>query len=718
MENTGIQWLNDPNNSCADLVQRLKAGGTVESRDFLRPIFKWLKHSSRHFDASKAFSFLEWMTSLRELGDSSLGLPPMPHLQPKYGYNTIVTMSQRNDSKLTAMRAYECMLARNDEIDVFTYTSLLDVIGRNGHFDDALAMYEKMRAGKNQPNVVTYITLIRVLSGWHCNGQIAADESRAKETIVRLLKEADELAQGGTLGSVHSPASGSAPVFISGTDGKLEVSVYNAALAGFVKLVDFDYFTQVLQIILEKQIVLSGTSVDIICKFYHLHLASTGSFSDVNSYGDYLVSKCALSSETAEILEGNLNSYLARKQSTQSGNTVSPSYTAYTMRGSCLGRNATISMRESVISHDLDKLLERLSPSTVSTLHESDFITLLHQCRKRKWSDQIRRILQCMREVSTEGLPLKDIPPQPSLAPSLISYEAALAGYFCVDAVAEAWELFQEVLLLSEVWECVSFDSDIGAEEDTYSSNALHFFRFVMKGFLSCGDSSHAAQAFDHMELMHVSPSFALAKCLLRGYGCNPQLGVSLLEKLLSSTDSGFLQSYAMTSVEGFTKPKISEHVGDDDLVYKGNRELLLTLLESVAVLGRPEFVSTVLEMCASSSCDALRDLTRAVMCFNEEIEGSTTFIMTLLMAASSLNSAPEACQYISQWQYAGYLPRVVLLYSLTLEALAGSVGGTSQRAVCEQMPSLPFRGFLRVRDSFTTHCVSSLLIHTCVYWY
>lgn len=42
-----------------------------------------------------------------------------------------------------------------------------------------------------------------------------------------------------------------------------------------------------------------------------------------------------------------------------------------------------------------------------------------------------------------------DIPPQPALAPSLLAYEAALAGYFCVSAVQEAWDLVQEVCAFS-----------------------------------------------------------------------------------------------------------------------------------------------------------------------------------------------------------------------------------------------------------------------------
>ena len=149
------------------------------------------------------------------------------------------------------------------------------------------------------------------------------------------------------------------------------------------------------------------------------------------------------------------------------------------------------------------------------------------------------------------------------------------------------------------------------------------------------------------------------------------------------------------------------------DLVHRGNRELLGTLFESMAVLGRPEEVAGVVQRCLGSECAALRDLMREVLAAevaevekDEEMvaeerqpEVDVAFALTLLMAACSTNSIPQACAYIQEWQLRGFLPLGPCLYSLALEALAGSIGGTSQRLVCEQMPSLPFRGFLRVRD-------------------
>ena len=648
------------------------------------------------------------------------------HCAYRYGYNTIVTMSQRNDWKETALRAYECMISRGDEIDVFTYTSLLDVIGRNGHFDDSLSIYNKMRTGKNQPNVVTFITLIRVLAGWHGKVHSQADVARAKYKILELLEEADELNRKSQLQSLSDSSDISqgdtAPVFVSGTDGKLEVSVFNAALAGFVKLHDFDFFKKVLQMMKTKKIELSAISIDIICKYYNIHFTSghnSTKFADINEYGAYLVGVGAISEETNALLEDNLSSYLERKskkQQSKKNKTKADTYTDVklsSMRQGCLGRDAPTSMRESVITHDLEKLFDRLKPNDSSQLHESDFITLLHQCRKRKWSDQIVIILNGMRDISTVGIPDRNIPPQYSLVPSLLTYEAALAGYFCTAAVKAARSLFLETLKISDIWSNVSFEPELDFEEDTFSSNALHYFRYVMKGFLDCGAASEAYQTFLDMLRMGISPYFPIVKCLFRGLGCEPQLGVSLLEQLLISTDNSFLQSYSLTSVEGYSKPKLSLHSGDK--IGKGNCELLLTLFESIAVLGYPEHVDNLINMCLSSTCEPLRQLLGELMSPTAvDDKFYVSFVLNMLMAACSSNDICHACAYIKEWIDKGYMPPVAFVYSLAIDALADSFGGTSQKFTCGKMQSLPFRGFLRVNPYHAL--LSKILVFFCIF--
>ena len=378
----------------------------------------------------------------------------------------------------------------------------MDVTGRNGHYDDALQLYATMRAGRNQPNVVTFITLIRVLAGWHSvsqpsararasashdkssgggcggDGRAWADVLRAKETILQLLHEAEDLAEGGKkeeeregseagvgagegagtgagLSSPHCSTTGAAPtVFVTDSNGRLEVSVYNAALAGFVKFRDFERFVLVLQSMRAKGVEGSSITLDIICKFFYLHYCLEGgakqlqemnphlhqknvsatngttppTFVDIDSYGCYLVGEGGISSHTAGLLAGNLHAYLERKKNSQNPNNQhnksnntnnhsgQPAVNAKSAGGGgeeekpnytgCLGKDAPSSMRESVVAHDMDKLLQRLTPLDSSQLHESDFVTLLHQCRKRKWSDQIATVIRGMRVVSTEGVVL------------------------------------------------------------------------------------------------------------------------------------------------------------------------------------------------------------------------------------------------------------------------------------------------------------------------
>ena len=608
-------------------------------------------------------------------------------------------MSQRNDALKTAQLAYNIMISRGDEIDVFTYTSLIDVSGRNGHFDDALKLYHEMRKSKNQPNDVTFITLIRVLGTWsqrHLGENSSqSDVDRAKDTILKLLEEAEALVK-------------TESVFASNAEGQLEVSVYNAALASFVKLSDFVYFTKVLHMMHAQEVSPNSITLDILCKFYHKYLDGSDRFDSVVAYGEHLVEISCISKATSEKLESNLLDYLSRKRggshaSSMTGHAVAKETPTYT---GCLGPEAPLSMRDSVMTHDMQKLLERLHSPTASSLHESDFVTLLHQCRKRKWSDQVVAILTCMRDVSSIGIPERSVSPQPHLAPSLLAYGTALAGCFTSKDTRLAWEIFQEALGDSNAWENVPLAVDCSQPHEDMTTNAFHFFYFVVKGFLSCSAEVEAFQAFRIMQEKGVGTTFAFLKCMLRGFGGNVQLGVEILKTALTelSSSEAFLVSYEMTSVEGFTNPKVSEHVHEEDLLERGNRELLLTLLESVAILGHPEAVEEVVESCTEHECAEVQRVMRGL----QSRENIFPFAMILLMAACSTNSFSEAFGYLSRWQRNGFLPPLLVLNSLVLEALAGSIDGTAQKKVCDGMNSLPFRGFLRV-SAFSKYKITAL---------
>ena len=59
----GHKWLSDE--LTAALITRLKLGEPVPTKEFLRPIFKWMKFSGRYYDPEKAFQFIEWLVLIR-----------------------------------------------------------------------------------------------------------------------------------------------------------------------------------------------------------------------------------------------------------------------------------------------------------------------------------------------------------------------------------------------------------------------------------------------------------------------------------------------------------------------------------------------------------------------------------------------------------------------------------------------------------------------------
>ena len=125
MEN--LNWSSDP--LCRPIIDTLKSG-KIETREFLRPVFKWMKQGGKNYDPERAFLYVDWMISLRDTGDPVIGIEQQSHIQPKYAYNTIITMSQRYDRDDIACRAYTSMIANDMEPDVFTLTALIDVMGR------------------------------------------------------------------------------------------------------------------------------------------------------------------------------------------------------------------------------------------------------------------------------------------------------------------------------------------------------------------------------------------------------------------------------------------------------------------------------------------------------------------------------------------------------------------------------------------------------------
>ncbi|CAM9788713.1 unnamed protein product, partial [Discosporangium mesarthrocarpum] len=131
----------------AKLVARLRAGEVVETKAFLRPIFKWCKKGAGegYRNIEKAFVYTEWLVKLSRQGDESLGLAPQTHLNPSYAFNTIITACQRGRAERHAKRAYVTMLRHGYRPDVFTHTALIDILGRTGDLEGAFRVYRFMR---------------------------------------------------------------------------------------------------------------------------------------------------------------------------------------------------------------------------------------------------------------------------------------------------------------------------------------------------------------------------------------------------------------------------------------------------------------------------------------------------------------------------------------------------------------------------------------------
>jgi hypothetical protein len=86
--------------------------------------------------------------------------------------------------------------------------------------------------------------------------------------------------------------------------------------------------------------------------------------------------------------------------------------------------------------------------------NRNDFETLIHQCRKRKWKEEVDMIIQAMRKLATEGWeipsgsdesPAVVLPPQPHLMPTSKTYVSVVDAYLVAGDEPLAWKAFQEV---------------------------------------------------------------------------------------------------------------------------------------------------------------------------------------------------------------------------------------------------------------------------------
>lgn len=674
--NSNSSWPLDP--LVQELIGHLTSGKLVDTREFLKPIYRWMKNGSRSFDLDKTFSFAEWVVCLALFGDDNLGISKQAHLQPKYVYNTIITMSQRNNCLESALRAYYEIGRHNFDPDVFTMTALIDIVGRNGQYNVVAEIYGKMIQSHNcLPNVVTFVTMIRLYQTF----EVTADF--AKEEIMRLLRDAHSMAEQRSNSTGTSSSPYSAQIINNGY--KVDLSIYNACLVAFVRLKDIDYFRKILNIMQEEQVELNSNTYDIISKMFikqfYIELPLNNSIMEsINNYLYFIFE----SNDHSSISNLNIHilSYVEKKLSDNiSGNTCKTSYAG------CLGPDAPSTMRVSVVQHDLIKLVERVTiPSgNVSTLTstsyhtsassdfsscvtESDFVTLLHQCRKRKWPDQIRPILEFQERIGTIGSPLLCLTALPHLRPTCLSFECAFEGYFNMNCVEDASSLFN-YLFVDHGDNC-----DISYFEKLQADITIEFFTLLVEGFIHCNSVVNAMTVYRHIRInTDIIPNFELVKSMMRGLGGHYVEGLYVIEDWVSVF--------------------FMEQNSDTSLLREALAVLCITLLESIAALGQHliTFCDCVDALLSSSSL-SIRTTASAVL-RNE----NSSFVHTCLMLLCNNHDIIESYKGLTELQRKLYIPRFKIFYSIITEAIFGASKLKSQRVMSQELLTLPFRGFARV---------------------
>ncbi len=159
LESLVYAW--DQDEETAAIVRDMKRtdGHVVETRVFLKPIFRWAKR-----EPEKAYAYLLWVLQLHRGGDPSFGIPPQVSLQSNYAINTLITASQRCGRAREAQRAFALLEANAYTPDVFAYTALIDVLGRSNQALNAIDTYKTMQLSDVAPNIVTFTTVLRVLA--------------------------------------------------------------------------------------------------------------------------------------------------------------------------------------------------------------------------------------------------------------------------------------------------------------------------------------------------------------------------------------------------------------------------------------------------------------------------------------------------------------------------------------------------------------------------
>lgn len=453
-------------------------------------------------------------------GDDRIGIKKQSSLQSKYALNTLITMSQRNNNADHAFKAYNMMLKFEIKPDVFTLTALLDVVGRSKleiyGLTRALSIFNEMLSNKKcLPNVVTFVTMCRIVGG-------SVNETKKDEcirVIFMLLEEAKRL-------------SSDTNQTLSSENNTLDISLINAALAAIVKIYDVESAIEILKILKNSGLELessSGLTARILSKlitkvdndisitnykldgsfFKYLefnNLSSDATLQNVKLLQDHGNYKSFDSEEIVSNFSELKIENIKEKKNENDLNLLRIEDLFTKEFSGCLGPDAPESLRQAVIQHDTQKLLERIRPtldpntglsiidldsnkdSNRFLITESDFVTLIHQTRKRKWINQVFFLVDFIRNLAIYGIPEQEISPQIHLRPGKLTYEAAFDAYFSMGRVEESWILYLEIKKdVNNLW---LYDAE--------------FIEFLSRGFFQDGKSDYAILIFQDMQLSSI----------------------------------------------------------------------------------------------------------------------------------------------------------------------------------------------------------------------
>ena len=580
----------------------------------------------------------------------------------------------------------------------------------------ALDLFDKMRHSQNYlPNVITFVTIFRSL------GRANLHLIGSKEThtiIMELLNCAQEISADDRSSLPNTEKE-------IGYGVVVDITIYNAALSTCVWLSYPNTAQDILLDMTQRGSKLNTVSYKIVSKLVNRWNKGPQDSMGINSRqvfiapeGDMLlqlVSVGAVTAEESAEIRKVLAAYVNRDVTDKVVKNATPH--ASVQYAGCLGADAAEDLRRCVIDHDLRKLIER--PEGFS---ESDFATLIHQCRKRKWPNQVNEVLSFMTQrvnVTEEHSTIfNPSPSMPSTSHPWLStessynlrrcivpltwtiYEAAFDAYFCMDMGDEAFTLYNIVLR-------ESVDSPSLRKSLLFQDN----MSFILKGFLRCGRDDCAAFAFDSY-CSKSPPSRQLVMGLMHGLGRGSSVHVAMriiadIFERSCCRVGGKVQSL---KTEDISFPPVELNLETEPFSLQSCKVFLLTLLESCAILGNIEGFMSVLQAslpkssCTESEktdveCNMIEEDSFTYLLLRELIIAEDCDLVAIcLMASASQGDVSIAHEYLHSWQSPPLLclPPYLFLHGLVAESFAQTTSADSQINAASRIKSLPFRGFAR----------------------